>query len=63
MIDYTQEDVELVTCPFGHEQDSDEAFLGRLGWLTHYRCRGCGAQWSSSPLAADIQRVGQEIHS
>lgn len=63
MIDREQEDVELVTCPVGHEQDEADAFLGRLGWLTHYRCRSCGLLWSDSPLAADARRVGQEIKS
>jgi DNA-directed RNA polymerase subunit RPC12/RpoP len=63
-MNHDHDDVELVTCPAcGQEQDEAEAFLGRLGWLTHYRCRYCGMPFSRSPLAADIQRVGQEIRS
>lgn len=54
-------DVEQVICPVGHTQDEAEAFLGRLGWLTHYRCRAGGMPFSVSPLSADIRCIEQEV--
>jgi transcription elongation factor Elf1 len=44
------DDPSIVTCPAcDHEQDESECFLGRLGWLTHYRCRYCGMGFSIAP--------------
>lgn len=38
----------MVQCPWcGHGNDYDEALLGVLGMLTHFRCRYCGGQFSS----------------
>lgn len=45
-----EDDPCIVTCPqCDREQDGDECFLGRLGWLTHYRCRYCGMGFSIAP--------------
>jgi hypothetical protein len=44
----------------GHEEEMgmydddgcyDEAHLGQLGPMTHYRCRCCGAQWGQQELS------------
>jgi transposase-like protein len=41
------DEVLFLTCPeCDHEQDEAECFLGRLGWLQHFRCRYCGWMWS-----------------
>jgi hypothetical protein len=40
--------MDTLTCPWcSNANDYDEAFLGVLGFLTHYRCRYCGAGFSS----------------
>lgn len=45
---------EIITCPqCDHEQDESECFLGRLGYLTHYRCRYCGWTFSIEPAEGD----------
>jgi transcription elongation factor Elf1 len=47
--DYDDTMEEIHQCPVcDHEQDEAECFLGRLGYLTHFRCRYCGMQWSES---------------
>lgn len=39
---------DMVTCPACDRlQDEAECFLGRLGRLTHYRCRYCGMGFNS----------------
>ena len=39
---------DMVTCPACDRlQDEAECFLGRLGYLTHYRCRYCGMGFNS----------------
>lgn len=44
---YEVEDIETTTCPACEtQQQSPNARLGTLGRLTHYRCCGCGMQWS-----------------
>jgi hypothetical protein len=48
--EYLADDPCIVTCPAcDHEQDEAECFIGRLGWLTHYRCRYCGMGFSIAP--------------
>lgn len=38
----------MVQCPWcGHGNQYDDAFLGRLGYLEHFRCRYCGGTFSS----------------
>jgi transcription elongation factor Elf1 len=38
---------DIITCPqCDHEQEESDCFLGRLGWLTHFRCRYCGWQFA-----------------
>jgi hypothetical protein len=40
--------MEHLNCPWcGNGNSYDEAFLGRLGLLDHFRCRYCGATFSS----------------
>lgn len=37
-----------VTCPWCSNVNSyDEAFLGLLGFLSHYRCRYCGGNFTN----------------
>jgi transposase-like protein len=39
---------DRVTCPWcSNTNDYDEAFLGVLGFLSHYRCRYCGGNFTS----------------
>lgn len=46
---HEDEELETVTCPAcGREQWEGEALLGTLGNRTHFRCRGCGAEWSQA---------------
>jgi transposase-like protein len=46
MFDGVTEIHECPTCE--QNQDESECYLGRLGTLTHYRCRYCGMQWSEA---------------
>lgn len=40
---------EMLECPTCHsEQSREEALLGGLGALIHFRCRCCGMGWSES---------------
>lgn len=40
---------QMITCPTcDAEQAWEEALLGGLCRLVHFRCRCCGAQWSES---------------
>lgn len=51
-------EVEIIVCPTcGSEQDESECFLGRLGFLTHFRCRYCGMTFSQSPLSEEISQL------
>jgi transposase-like protein len=43
------DEIEIITCPAcDTQQDESECFLGRLGYLTHYRCRACGMTFNHS---------------
>ena len=36
----------MIRCPWcGSTNQRFEALLGKLGRLTHYRCRWCGGEW------------------
>lgn len=36
----------LIVCPVcGQDQDRDQATLGSLGIMHHFRCRHCGWDW------------------
>lgn len=40
---------EMITCPWCNtEQAWEEALMGLLGNRTHFRCRGCGGDWSDA---------------
>lgn len=42
------DDYDLIDCPYcGTWQHKMSALLGVLGIRYHFRCRACGADWSS----------------
>jgi hypothetical protein len=42
-------EADMICCPWCSTlQVKAEALLGKLGWLTHYRCRYCGGQFAKA---------------
>lgn len=52
-------DIECPAC--GQEQAPEECFLGTLGNLDHFRCRGCGAQFHQKHQDPPQEGEPQEV--